>query len=114
MAEIDKCNLCKNHGVVYYPDPGGKLIKTKCPNCFPPEQDMEFTIKVKMQERWVAHFLSMLRYMERLGGIGSSREVTFFSDGDGDFRPTFSWDKSLPEDAEPINNTDGNVYYDAG
>ena len=27
----------------------------------------EFTIKVKMQERWIPHFCSMLKYMQRLG-----------------------------------------------
>ena len=73
----------------------------------------EFTIKVKMQDRWIPQFLSMLQHMQYLGGIGSSREITFFSDGDGDFRPTFSWDIEC-ELADPLNDTDGKRYYDAG
>ena len=75
---------------------------------------MKFTIEVEMEDRWVPHFLSMLKYMQRLGGIGSSREVTFYSDGDGDFRPKFQWNVCLPSDAEPINDDDGNRFYDAG
>lgn len=45
--------------------------------------DISFTIKCTMKSRWVSHFLSMLKYMQRLGGIGSSREVAIYSDGDG-------------------------------
>ena len=52
----------------------------------------EFTIKVKMNKRWIPHFLGMLKYMQKLGGIGASRELTFYSDGDGDFNPKFEWD----------------------
>lgn len=73
----------------------------------------EFTIKVKMQDRWIPQFLSMLEYMQRLGSIGSSREITFYSDGDGDFRPTFKWDIES-ELAKPLNETNGKRYYDAG
>jgi hypothetical protein len=47
----------------------------------------ELTITVRMKERWMPHFLSMLKYMEQLGGLGGSREVSFYADGDGDFRP---------------------------
>jgi hypothetical protein len=50
----------------------------------------EFDVKCKMKARWVPHFLSMLAEMENLGDIGSSRFVSIFSDGDGDFRPKFS------------------------
>lgn len=73
----------------------------------------EFTIRVKMQTRWVPYFLGMLRYMQRLGAIGASREVTFFSDGDGDFRPTFEWDVDAPL-ADPVRNDVGQHFYDAG
>lgn len=73
----------------------------------------EFTIKVKMQDRWIPHFLSMLQYMQHLGAMGSSREITFFSDGDGDFRPRFEWNIES-EIAEPLNDTNGKRYYDAG
>ena len=75
--------------------------------------DTEFTIKVSMRNRWVPHFLGMLTYMQHLGAIGSSREVTFYADGDGDFRPHFEWDIES-ELAEPINDKDGDRYYDAG
>ena len=52
----------------------------------------EFTIKVKMQERWIAPFMSMLKYMQTCGSVGASRLVGFYSDGDGDFRPEFEAD----------------------
>lgn len=52
-------------------------------------EDVTFTIECTMKERWVPHFLSMLRYMWQLGGLGSSRKVGIYSDGDGDFRPKF-------------------------
>lgn len=75
---------------------------------------MKFVIKVEMQDRWVSHFLAMLKYMEYLGGIGSSRKVSFFADGDGDFRPKFEWSGNLPSDAKPISDRDGSRFYDAG
>ena len=74
----------------------------------------EFTIKIKMKTRWIPHFLSMLQYMEHLGKIGSSRMVTLFSDGDGDFRPEFQWDEELSSEADPIRVENGNRVYDAG
>ena len=74
----------------------------------------EFTIKVKMKNRWIPHFLSMLKYMEYLGNIGSSRKVTMYSDGDGDFQPKFEFDESLPSEIKPIKNENGNRTYDAG
>lgn len=52
----------------------------------------EFNIHVKMEERYVNYFLSFLKYMEFMGKIGHSGLVSFFSDGDGDFRPSFSFD----------------------
>jgi len=73
----------------------------------------EFTIRVKMQTRWVPHFLGMLRYMQVLGARGSSRMVRFLSDGDGDFRPEFYWDVDT-ELAEPREDDGGNRFYDAG
>jgi hypothetical protein len=33
---------------------------------------------------------------------------------DGDFRPKFEWDDSLPSDAKPIKDVDGDRSYDAG
>ena len=73
-----------------------------------------FTITCTMRERWVPHFLAMIKYMQKLGSWGSSRDVTIFADGDGDFRPRFEWDESLPSDAEPVAEYDGNRRYDAG
>lgn len=72
-----------------------------------------FTIDVEMQERWIPHFLGMLRYMEHLGAIGSSRSVTLFADGDGDFRPIFRWMIDV-DVAEPIKDENGDRFYDAG
>jgi len=73
----------------------------------------EFTIKVKMQERWIPHFMSMLKYMESCGSWGCSREVGIYSDGDGDFRPKFEADIEWKE-KEPVRDNDGNRLYDAG
>ena len=41
----------------------------------------------------------MFEYMEYLGIIGSSRNCTFFADGDGSFRPkvSFEYPEKLPE-----------------
>ena len=74
----------------------------------------QFTITVTMKDRWIPHFLAMLKYMQRLGGLGSSRMVSFYADGDGDFRPKFEWDANLPSDAKPIKDDNGNKSYDAG
>lgn len=76
------------------------------------QNDTEFTIKCKMRARWVPHFLGMLKTMQQLGSLGSSRQVTLFADGDGDFRPKFEWDKTLPEPAK--SQTSETYYYDAG
>ena len=73
----------------------------------------EFTIKVRMQERWIPHFMSMLKYMESLGSFGCSRKVGIYSDGDGDFRPKFEADIEL-EEKEPVSDSDGDRIYDAG
>ena len=67
-----------------------------------------------MSERWIPHFLAMLKYMQQLGGLGGSRHICFYSDGDGDFRPKFEWDETLKSDAEPITDSDGDRLYDAG
>jgi hypothetical protein len=75
---------------------------------------MRFTIEVEMQDRWVCHFLAMLKYMEQLGNLGGSREVCIYSDGDGDFRPKFKWDPSLPSEAKAVSDKNGNKVYDAG
>ena len=56
-------------------------------------KEVEITIKAKMNERWVNDFLSMLKYMESCGNMGHSAVVGFYSDGDGDFRPKFEFDR---------------------
>ena len=73
----------------------------------------KFTIEVEMPERWIPHFMSMLKYMEQLGNIGSSRKVTFYADGDGDFRPKFKSEVEY-ETVEPVSDLDGRRLYDAG
>lgn len=55
-------------------------------------KEIEFNIKVKMNERWVNDFCSMLHYMQNCGDIGHSSVVGFYADGDGDFRPKFEFD----------------------
>ena len=77
------------------------------------ENKTEFTIKVEMKDRWVPHFLGMLKYMQHLGDIGGTRTVSFYSDGDGDFNPSFEWDIEV-EPAEAIIDDGGDRTYDAG
>jgi hypothetical protein len=55
----------------------------------------------------------MLKYMQYLGNVGSSREVAIYSDGDGDFRPKFEWDFEV-EPAYPKREVNGDRLYDAG
>ena len=74
----------------------------------------EFTIKATMRSRWVPHFLAMLKYMQQLGSIGSSREVCIYADGDGNFSPKFEWCSTLKSNAKPVKDTDGNRVYDTG
>lgn len=74
----------------------------------------KFTIDVEMQERWIPHFLGMLRQMEHLGIIGSSNNVALYSDGDGDFRPKFKWNNELPAASFPIHESEIGYLFDAG
>jgi len=78
------------------------------------KDETTFTITCTMRSRWVPHFLAMLKYMQQLGGLGGSRDITFRSDGDGDFRPKFVWDDALPSTANPVCDNDGDRTYDAG
>ena len=73
----------------------------------------KFTIEVEMEERWIDDFCSMLKEMERLGNIGSSKKVGIYSDGDGDFRPKFDIDTEYKK-TFPITNTRCEEIYDAG
>ncbi len=74
--------------------------------------ESEFIIKVKMEDRWIPHFLAMLKYIQYCGSIGHSERVAIFADGCGEFRPRFEWDKSLPDEAEPVKKDDWNRLYD--
>jgi len=75
----------------------------------------KFTVEVEMQERWIPHFLGMLKTMQQLGSQGSSRPVGIYADGDGDFRPTFKWEgEGLPEPAKPVKAKEDGYFYDAG
>ena len=85
------------------------------------DKTTKFTITCEMEDRWVPHFLGMLKKMEYLGNIGASREITFYADGDGDYRPKFKWDKKLPEPARAVDEDpkrksppDDGYFFDAG
>ena len=73
-----------------------------------------FTITCTMKSRWVPPFLGLLRRMQILGEMGSSRKVTLYADGDGDFRPKFEWDKAKFMPAAPASDDRGNQFFDAG
>lgn len=76
--------------------------------------EVEFNIKCVMRARWVPYFLGMLERMQMLGSIGSSRQITFLSDGDGDFRPVFDWASDLPEAKGGDELQNGDWFFDAG
>jgi len=78
------------------------------------EECDQFTIKVRMKKRWTPHFLAMLHCMEHYGSLGCSRVLSFYSDGDGDFRPTFEWPADLRFDAKPRKDDGGDRFWDAG
>jgi len=54
-----------------------------------------FGIFMEMKPRWRQQFLDMLGAMAACGDLGCSRQVRFYADGDGDFRPGFAFDTSL-------------------
>ena len=66
-----------------------------------------FDITVSMEERWIPHFLTMLKEMENNGKAGRSRLIAFYSDGDGDFQPKFI--TTYPFDA--VNKVKANKEY---
>lgn len=78
-------------------------------------ETVTFTLTCSMYRRWVPHFLGMLQKMQHLGAVGSSRNVTIFADGDGDFRPRFTWDADLAQPVEPRRSAvNGDTFFDAG
>jgi hypothetical protein len=65
-----------------------------------PFELVTFNMTVTMKVRWVPHFLGMLKLMQSFGSMGCSRVIGFYADGDGDFRPKFTWDSdSQPKEA---------------
>ena len=79
------------------------------------DETIRFTIHCTMKRKWASQFLGMLRHMQRLGSIGSTRLVTFFADGDGDFRPTFECEDLTINTAEPARTySSGDTLFDAG
>ncbi len=50
----------------------------------------KFTIECEIPERWVNDFCAMLSQMQYFGEQGHSGVVGIYSDGDGDFRPSFN------------------------
>jgi len=71
----------------------------------------EFNLKIKMRKRWIPTFLTMLKYMEYLGDVGSSRKVGIFVDGDGDFQMKVETDIEF-EKVKPKKSEYGNNFYD--
>lgn len=63
---------------------------------------------------------SMFNYWQQLGSLGSSRTVSFFADGDGDFRPKIVTSFSQPvheltdeiKAASIVKDENGNRTYD--
>lgn len=80
--------------------------------------ERKFTIHCEMEERWIASFIQMLKAMQYNGSIGHSEYVGLYSDGDGDFRPIFEYDKILSVIGDKpiiIKNPSGQItMYDAG
>ena len=73
-----------------------------------------FVIECTMNDRWIPHFISALKYMEYCGNIGKSREVSIFADGDGNFQPKFKFPNHVKNDVAPARDDKGNRLYDAG
>ena len=49
---------------------------------------------------------AMFEHWNRLAGLGSSREVAFYADGDGNFRPRaqFEFSEEIPELDDELRN----------
>lgn len=48
---------------------------------------IKMKIELEVTEPQALTLQAMFEYMEQLGGMGASRYVAFYADGDGDFRP---------------------------
>ena len=88
----------------------------------PEDQDGNVTgcVTFKMKKRWLPAFYGMLSLMEKYGKAGCSRTIGMYSDGDGDFRPTFSvYANNKPvkldaPDPKYPTSTQNILIYDAG
>lgn len=80
--------------------------------------ERDFTIHCRMNERWIASFIAVLKAMEYNGSIGHSEYVGIYSDGDGDFHPKFKYNPVLEVTGDTpikINEPSGQAtMYDAG
>jgi hypothetical protein len=75
----------------------------------------KFILRCEIPTGWVPHFLGMLKRLQWLGAVGSSRYVTIYADGDGSFRPRFDWDDDLPEPAKAKKiSRHGHALFDTG
>jgi len=76
------------------------------------DEEITFNIKCSVRKRWAPHLISMLKRMEQLGVNGQNRTLSFSSNGDGDFRPSFVFDGRIPE-PEPAYENDGDMHFSA-
>lgn len=60
---------------------------------------VEMTIKLQVTTAQGLAVQAMFDHWNRLAAMGASREVSFYVDGDGNFKPcaTFSYSKEMPE-----------------
>jgi hypothetical protein len=74
-----------------------------------------FNVTFTMKRRWARQLIGMFTHMQRLGNWGSSRYVTLYVDGDGDFRPRFTFSEIGAEPSKPIETKpNGDTIFDAG
>lgn len=80
------------------------------------DEEVEFDVHCKMRKCWAHEFLSMLKDMQRLGEMGSSRFRGMYCDGDGDFRPKFTHNFKDFVETSPRTDTDDEkvLFWDAG
>lgn len=60
------------------------------------EGKLDMTIKLRVTEAQAMTLQAMFEYMSELGGVGASRYVAFFADGDGNFQPKAEFLYSKP------------------
>ena len=81
---------------------------------------IKMTIEVQVTKPQALALQAMFEYMTYLGAIGSSREVAFFADGDGGFRPNceFVFSEDIPPLSDKLKklaiakNKGGNMLFD--